>query len=441
MTEWIRDRFAAMGLPAGLEHAATEATTVGMLLLAAMASYFLAKRILLRLIHRVAKRTAFAWDDKLVDEHVFDRISHLAPAIVIHVFAPAASESAALALWMQRAADIYMLVAVLAAANAVLTAVVEIYETHEIARRFPIRVYIQVVRILLAATATIIAISILTGQSPLLLLSGLGAMTAILLLISKDSIQGLVAGVQLVANDMVRVGDWVEVPKYGADGDVIAITLPTVKIQNWDKTISTIPTYAFVADSFKNWRGMAESAGRRIKRSILLDITSIRFCDSELLARLRKIDLLRDYVDSKAAEVADHNRERAVSESTPVNGRRLTNVGMFRQYLVSYLRAHPEVNRDLTLIVRHLQPTNHGLPLEVYAFSANKEWAAYEGIQSDIFDHVYAALPEFDLRAFQTPTGQDAIAALAPLRSGPRDATGSRPASPPAAPSTPAGDC
>ena len=416
MIEWIHSRLVDWGMAPDTATFTVNALDIAGLALTAFVAYHVAQKSLVRLIQRVASKTRTHWDDRLVEKKAFRRFAHVVPAIVIYSLAPLAVTSEAVVLWARRGAEIYILVAVLATANVVLSVGLDIYNTYEIARRFPIQVYVQVVRILLVATALIVAISIVTGQSPVLLLSGLGAMTAILLLISKDSIQGLVAGVQLVSNDMVRVGDWIEMPQYGADGDVIAITLHTVKVQNWDKTISMIPTYSLVAGSFKNWRGMAESGGRRIKRSIYLDISSVRFCDAEMIARFKEIELLREYIGRKEAELVEYNRNHEVTESMPVNGRRMTNVGMFRQYLVGYLRTHPMINEELTLIVRQLQPSEHGLPLELYAFSANKEWVAYEGIQSDIFDHIFAALPNFGLRAFQAPSGEDAVRALAPLR-------------------------
>ena len=416
MIDWIHSWLVDWGMAPDTATLTVNVLDITGLALTAFVAYHLAQRSLVRLIQRVASKTQTHWDDRLVEKKAFRRFAHVVPAIVIYSLAPLAVTSEAVVLWARRGAEIYMLAAVLATANVVLSVGLDIYNTYEIARRFPIQVYVQVVRILLVAASLIVAISIVTGQSPVLLLSGLGAMTAILLLISKDSIQGLVAGVQLVSNDMVRVGDWIEMPQYGADGDVIAITLHTVKVQNWDKTISMIPTYSLVAGSFKNWRGMAESGGRRIKRSIYLDISSVRFCDAEMIARFKEIELLREYIERKEAELAEYNRNHDLTESLPVNGRRMTNVGVFRQYLVGYLRTHPMINEDLTLIVRQLQPNEHGLPLELYAFSANKEWVAYEGIQSDIFDHIFAALPNFGLRAFQAPTGEDAVRALAPLR-------------------------
>jgi miniconductance mechanosensitive channel len=253
----------------------------------------------------------------------------------------------------------------------------------------------------------IFAISIIIDKSVLVLLTGLGALTAIILLIFKDSILGLVAGIQLVANDMVRPGDWIEMPKYGADGDVIQITLNTVKIRNWDKTITTIPTYSLISDSFKNWRGMSESGGRRIKRALPIDMTSVKFCTPEMIDRFSRIAMLRDHIERKTKELREYNERNEIDQSVPVNGRRMTNLGTFRAYLVAYLRAHPKIHQDMTFLVRQLPPSDKGLPLEIYVFSNDQVWANYEAIQADIFDHLLASLPEFELRPFQSPTGDD----------------------------------
>lgn len=379
---------------------------------------FICLKVIVRAVRKAASKTESTWDDRLVERRVFSQLSHLVPALIIYLLGPQVLISPELSLWVMRGAELYALVAILTTANRVLTVGREIYEEeYEISRRFPIRVYVQVLKIVLSVGAIILGVSIVTGNSPLLLLSGLGAMMAVILLVSKDSLQGLVAGIQLVSNDMVRPGDWVEVPQHGADGDVIEITLHTVKVQNWDKTIATVPTYALISEGFKNWRGMEESDGRRIKRSIFLDVSSVRFCQPEMIEHFKSIEILRDYVERKEAELAEHNRARGINEAVEVNGRRMTNVGVFRNYLAAYLTAHPMVNSSMTLIVRQLQPTPQGLPLEVYAFIADKRWAEYEAIQSDIFDHIFAALPQFGLRAFQAPSGEDvakAVAAVAP---------------------------
>ena len=379
---------------------------------------FICLKVVVRAVRKAASKTESTWDDRLVQRRVFSQLSHLVPALIIYLLGPQVLISPELSLWVMRGAELYALAALLTTANRVLTVGREIYEEeYEISRRFPIRVYVQVLKIVLSVGAIILGVSIVTGNSPLLLLSGLGAMMAVILLVSKDSLQGLVAGIQLVSNDMVRPGDWVEVPQHGADGDVIEITLHTVKVQNWDKTIATVPTYALISEGFKNWRGMEESDGRRIKRSIFLDVSSVRFCQPEMIEHFKSIEILRDYVERKEAELAEHNRARGINEAVEVNGRRMTNVGVFRNYLAAYLTAHPMVNSSMTLIVRQLQPTPQGLPLEVYAFIADKRWAEYEAIQSDIFDHIFAALPQFGLRAFQAPSGEDvakAVEAVAP---------------------------
>jgi miniconductance mechanosensitive channel len=246
----------------------------------------------------------------------------------------------------------------------------------------------------------------------------LGAMTAVLLLVFKDTILGFIAGIQLVANDMVRPGDWIEMPKYGADGDVIEITLNTVKICNFDKTITTIPTYSLISDSFKNWRGMSDSGGRRIKRSIFIDVSSIRFCSPEMIERFAGVEHIKDYVAEKQGQLAEYNRTHEVDESLPLNGRRMTNVGTFRAYLEAYLRRHPKIHNEMTFLVRQLPPTEKGLPIEIYVFSNDQEWVAYEAIQSDIFDHIFASLAVFDLRPFQNPTGHDIVDGVSRLPAG-----------------------
>ncbi|UZE96618.1 mechanosensitive ion channel family protein [Alkalimarinus alittae] len=272
---------------------------------------------------------------------------------------------------------------------------------------FPLRGLIQTVKLSASVLTGILAISLLMGKSPLILLSGLGALSAVLLLVFKDPILGLVAGIQLSANNMLSVGDWLEMPKYGADGDVIDIALTTVKVRNWDKTITTIPTYALISDSFKNWRGMSESGGRRIKRSIHLEMNSVCFLNEQQLAELQKADLLSDYISRKLSAINKENTEKKTDMSVMLNGRRLTNVGTFRQYLVSLLKQHPHIHQGMTLIVRQLEPSSNGLPIQIYAFTNTTNWNHYEDIQSDIFDHILAIIPIFGLRAHESPTGND----------------------------------
>jgi miniconductance mechanosensitive channel len=291
--------------------------------------------------------------------------------------------------------------------DSFLSSVVDIYHNYDSSGKFPVRIIAQVAKILLFTIIGIIILSTVIGQSPAFFIGGLGAMAAVLMLIFKDPILGLAAGIQLSANKMVRVGDWIEMPKYGADGDVIDISLTTVKVQNWDKTIITIPTFALVSEGVKNWRGMSESGGRRIKRSIYIDMTSVKFCTQEMIEKFSSIQYLSNYVLDKKKELSDFNEQRNIDNTVLVNGRRMTNLGTFRAYLVSYLRDHPKINKNLTFLVRQLDPGPTGLPIEIYVFSSDQVWANYESIQADIFDHILAVIPEFDLRVYQNPTGSD----------------------------------
>ena len=284
----------------------------------------------------------------------------------------------------------------------------ELYARRPEARSRPIKGYVQVVKIAMFCGAAILMIAVLIEQSPLLLLSGLGAMAAVLLLVFKDTILSLVASVQLTSNDMLRVGDWIEMPSMDADGDVIDIALHTVKVQNFDKTITTIPTHKLIADSFRNWRGMSDSGGRRIKRALVLDQNSVRFLDEDEVAGLKRFRLLEKYLARKQDEIAEWNRHELASDSDAINARRITNIGTLRAYVIAYLQSHPRIaDEGFTLMVRQLPPSPQGLPLEIYCFANTIDWAEYEAIQADIFDHMLAILPEFGLRVFQQPSGLD----------------------------------
>ncbi len=283
----------------------------------------------------------------------------------------------------------------------------DIYIETEISRSRPIKGYLQGILIIAYILGFILMLAVLFDKSPLLLLSGLGAMTAILMLVFKDTILSFVAGVQLTSNDLVRVGDWIEMPQFNADGDVVEIALNNVKVQNWDKTVTVIPAHKFLESSFKNWRGMQESGGRRIKRNIMIDVKSIRFLTADDIAAYKRIKLLQNYLDEKAADLAEYNK----SAGEDVNQRRLTNVGTFRAYLSEYLRANPYIHKGMTFLVRQLQPGSEGLPIEIYVFTNDTRWAVYEGIQADIFDHLLAIMPEFDLKLYQRPSGHDVMLA------------------------------
>ncbi len=366
----------------------------------------IAKKIVLKIIIHIINNNRYTWDNIFLEKKVFHKLSHLAPAFIIYY---SASIFPLYQSFIEKAALTYMIIVAITVFNALLDAIDAIYRTYEVSKIRPIKGYIQVAKIVLFIIGAIVVISNLMGQNPLFILSGLGAISAVLMLVFKDSILGLVAGVQLSSNDMVRVGDWIEMPKYNADGNVIDITLNTVKVMNFDKTITMIPSYALISDSFKNWRGMEVSGGRRIKRSVSIDTSSICFCTKEMIEEFQKVHYLSDYVTTRLEEISAYNIEHHINMDSKVNGRQLTNIGVFREYVHEYLRNHPKIHKDMALIVRQLEPGDSGLPLEIYAFSNDTTWDVYESVQSDIFDHIFAILPVFGLRVFQNPTGQDIV--------------------------------
>lgn len=367
------------------------------------------RHMLLRAVAHVVKKTKATWDDIVFDQKVMIHLSRMVAPVIIYLFVPVAfAETGSSTLeFIQRICLIYILIAFLSFINSFLKAVYAVYSEKERLRDRPLKGMLQTVQVILWFIGAIVIVSILINRSPVSLLAGLGASAAILMLVFKDSIMGFVSGVQLSANDMLKVGDWIAMPKYGADGTVIEVTLNTVKVRNWDNTITTIPPYLLVSDSFQNWRGMQESGGRRVKRSINIDMTSVKFCTPEMLDKYRKIRLLKDYIEKTEHIIQEYNEEHGIDNSILVNGRRQTNLGVFRAYLTAYLKSLPEVNPKLTCMVRQLQPTDHGLPMELYFFSSIKDWVPYEGVQADVFDHVLAIIPEFDLQVFQSPSGRD----------------------------------
>lgn len=367
------------------------------------------RHMLLRAVAHVVKKTKATWDDIVFDQKVMIHLSRMVAPVIIYLFVPVAfAETGSSTLeFIQRICLIYILIAFLSFINSFLKAVYAVYSEKERLRDRPLKGMLQTVQVILWFIGAIVIVSILINRSPVSLLAGLGASAAILMLVFKDSIMGFVSGVQLSANDMLKVGDWIAMPKYGADGTVIEVTLNTVKVRNWDNTITTIPPYLLVSDSFQNWRGMQESGGRRVKRSINIDMTSVKFCTPEMLEKYRKIRLLKDYIEKTEHIIQEYNEEHGIDNSILVNGRRQTNLGVFRAYLTAYLKSLPEVNPKLTCMVRQLQPTDHGLPMELYFFSSIKDWVPYEGVQADVFDHVLAIIPEFDLQVFQSPSGRD----------------------------------
>ncbi|MDE0838023.1 MAG: mechanosensitive ion channel, partial [Kiritimatiellae bacterium] len=359
-------------------------------------------------VHKLLLKTSFTWDDTLVKHRVFIRLANFAPVLVVYLAAAIVFPPPSMLYDMLRDGTLLvMIVLAIMLLYAAINAVLDVYDGLSFSSEVPLKGFAQVIKIIIFLAAAIFVISLLTDKSPLVLLGGIGAMTAVLMLVFKDVILGFVAGIQLIANRMIARGDWLEMPSHGADGDVIDVSLTTVKVQNWDKTISTIPTYSLISESFKNWRGMSESDGRRIKRSVHIDMNTIRFCDEAMLERYRRIQHITGYIESKQTEVDAYNQASGIDAASLVNGRRLTNIGTFRAYVVAYLKNHPMISDTMTFIVRQLQPGETGVPIEVYVFSKDKVWANYEAIQSDIFDHILASVPAFDLRLFQHPSGHD----------------------------------
>ena len=369
---------------------------------------FVAKRLITYVIHPIIGKTSIQWDDLLVQHNVIVRFSHIVPVAIIHFFAPTLFNGlTGIMNVFHVIVNTYLIVIILLVIDGILNFTRAVWERSKLGKQYPAKSFIQAAKLIINLIGFIFILSAVLGKSPLVFFSGLGAVTAILLLIFKDAILGLVAGFQLSVNNMVMVGDWIEMPARGADGDVIDVSLTTVKVQNWDKTITTIPTYALITDSFKNWRGMSDAGGRRIKRPLYIDMRTIQFADEAMLERFKRIRLLRPYLEAKLDEIRMHNDGIGEDLTELINGRRLTNVGTFRAYCVAYLRNHPKARQDMTLIVRQLAPGPQGLPIEIYVFSNDTAWARYEDIQGDIFDHLLSVLPEFGLSAYQAPSGAD----------------------------------
>lgn len=366
-------------------------------------SYLLLQATVVRAIKKMATRTQVQWDDKLVESGIYNWLAHIAPLLILKWVGGAELRGIA---WFEMLYQVYFLVVVLAVLNAALKSLQTILVDTQL-RTLPLNGLIQALKLLLYCVGAILLLSVVLGRSPVFFFSGLTALSAVMMLIFKDSILGFVAGIQIAVNQMVQIGDWIEMPSQGANGFVTDVCLTTVKVQNWDKTISTIPTYALISESFKNWRGMSESGGRRIKRAIYIDMQTVRFADEAMLAQWHKLRLLQPYLAEKLKEIEADNAKLGEALHVLGNGRRLTNIGTFRAYCVAYLRANPHISQSMTFLVRQLQPTENGLPLEIYVFTNDTRWVAYENIQSDIFDHVLAMLPQFGLRVFQTPSGGD----------------------------------
>lgn len=373
-------------------------------------AYLLVRRVVLRAIRFLLIKSDNDWGNVLIENKVFSRLTNIVPALVVHVLSPVVFDKlASLVAFIQGASKVYLVAALLFTLQALLSSVLGVYQRFEISKRIPIKGLTQAVMLVASVIGGVFVISIIMGREVGALMAGLGAMFMGFLFVFKDAIMGLVAGIQIATNDTVRKGDWIEMKSHGVDGDVIDVSLTTVKVQNFDKTVVSIPASKLITESCRNWRGMKDSGGRRIKRPIRIDMRSIRFIDDELLEKFKRFDLLKDYLQSKLDEVNAHNQTTKIDLSELVNGRRLTNIGTFRAYIVAYLKNHPQIRQDRTFLIRQLEPGDNGLPIEIYIFTDTTIWAEYEAIQADIFDHLMAVIPEFDLAPFQNSTGIEPI--------------------------------
>ena len=377
---------------------------LGILAVLSLVAFWITEKIIIKLLTKMLQKTSTQMDDILIKRNVFKRLTYVVPALIFYNFAYAAPQ---FTIMIQRASLTLMAISGLMVINSFLNALNDIYKKTKYHERLDINSYLQITKLIINILGLVVIVGIIMNKDTTLLLSGLGAMTAVVMLIFKDTILSLVASVQISSNDLFKVGDWVEAPQFGADGDVVDIGLHAVKIQNWDKTISVIPTHKLIDSTFKNWRGMSESGGRRIKRSLFIDINSISLCSPETLEKYKKFELISEYIDRKQKEVSEHNQANNIDTSELINGRRLTNIGTFRAYIEAYLKNNSLIHKEMTFLVRQLDPTEKGLPMQIYVFSNDIDWVRYEGIQSSIFDHLLAVVPEFGLRIFQNPTGKD----------------------------------
>lgn len=404
MFKFLENILVDAGVKAATAQYAVEVTLLVLLLIVAVISKMITDKIFKTTLSRTIRHKKYKWHNILVRSKFFRRLSHFVPIAILYSASPFFITYGAT---MRNVLNFYILFVIMMLIDSFLTALNDVYNTLAISKKRPIKGLIQIAKIAIYCVVIVVVIAHLLGQSPAVVLGSVGAFTAILMLIFKDPIVGFVSGVQIAANDMVRIGDWVEMPKYDANGEVIDISLTTIKVENFDNTITTVPTYAFISDSFKNWRRMQERGGRRIKRSILIDINSIKFCTPELLEKFKEIDFVADYVISMEQQLEEYNKQHDVSFDELFNGIHLTNIGVFRIYLQNYLNHNEFIHQDMAKIVRQLDPEENGLPLEIYTFSTLTEWADYEKIQSDLFDHIIAIAPEFDLRIYQSPSSSD----------------------------------
>ena len=410
LLDWLREQFEEAGIDPGLAGLLVNLAGGLLLVFLSWLAYLVAKRVVLRAIRFMSSKTSTDWDKVLIEHKVFARLSNVVPALVVHVLAPVVFEGVdSLAGFVQGLAKVYLVVVLLFTLQALLNGLQTIYQRYDISKRVPIKGLLQALMLVAFFVGGVFIISIVMGREIGTLMAGLGAMVMGFLFVFKDAIMGLVAGIQIATNDTVRKGDWIEMKSHGIDGDVIDVSLTTVKVQNFDKTVVSIPASKLITEACRNWRGMKDSGGRRIKRPIRIDMRSIQFADEALLEKFQRFDLLKGYLQSRLDEVNVHNQTANMDLSELVNGRRLTNIGTFRAYIMAYLKSHPQIRQDRTFLIRQLAPGDNGLPIEIYIFTDTTVWAEYEAIQADIFDHLLAVIPEFGLAPFQNSTGKESI--------------------------------
>ena len=375
---------------------------LGLILACSFITYVLMRYVIIKAIFHLFEKTSTKLDDILIEKGFLNRLSYIVPLVILYNLVQQLVGSYEI---LNRLLLSLIAIVVVASINSLLSVLNDIYNQSKYSNNINVKSYFQILRLIINLFSVIIVIAILSGQSPFYLLSGIGALTAVLMLVFKDTILSFVSSIQINSNDLFKIGDWVEAPQFGADGDVIDIALHTIKIQNWDKTISIIPTHKLIDSSFKNWRGMSDSGGRRIKRSINIDMSTIKFCDNELIEKFKSITLISKYIDDKLSDIDEHNK--SINKESLINGRALTNIGTYRAYIKAYLKNNKNIHDNMTFLVRQLSPKESGLPIEIYVFSNNTNWVEYEEIQSDIFDHLLSALDEFDLKVYQHPSGND----------------------------------
>lgn len=384
--ERIADIFSEWLKQIGLSEGSTYIVVILVIFLLAFLIDRICRRLIIPLIHKITARTDFFWDDYLLNDKVLNDFSMLLAPLVVYVLLPIAIPHVAIMAFMLKICKIYLIVILMKLLCSVISALYDISSAHDMLKNHSMKGFYQMLKLAVICLGSIIIIGIIIAKNPIVLLTGVGASTAILMLVFQDTIKGFVAGIQLMSNDMLRPGDWITMPKYGADGDVMEVTLTTVKVRNWDKTIINVPPYALVNDSFQNWRGMFDNGGRRIKRSINIDMNTVRFCTEKEL---------------------EAYKQQPWMEGFEATGKEEVNLYIFRHYVEYYLRHHPKVNPEMIMTVRQLQPTAEGMPIELYFFSADTAWLKYEHLQAEVFDHVLAMLHTFDLRVFQSPSGLD----------------------------------